>query len=171
MSDEGIGPPRSSTTDSIRTTGHTVDLCSRQAAALNREATLQAHCWEGRVGYRGVGCTLGRRDGEGYKRRLTPTFARGPLTVGPLWGRGPRPFSPFLAPSSVQHCLGHPPAPNRLTVPCCIFKRHTPAHPFASHLSATPAVAASVVHLLHLRICRLLAIVFRLTCTTACAHV
>ena len=36
-------------------------------------------------------------------------------TVGPLWGRGPRPFSPFLAPSSVQHCLGHPPAPTRAT--------------------------------------------------------
>ena len=51
-----------------------MDICSRQAAALTREATLQAHCWEGSGGLH-----HGAVEGEGHKRRLSPAFVRGPL--------------------------------------------------------------------------------------------
>ena len=64
------------------------------------------HCWEGRAA--GEVC-IGRRDGEGNKRRLTlPTFVRGHLTVGPLRGRGPRPLFPFPGPFLRATLFGTP---------------------------------------------------------------
>ena len=39
---------------------------------------------------------------------LSPTLARGHLTVGPLRGRGPRPFVPFLGPLLSATLFGTP---------------------------------------------------------------
>ena len=103
LPEEGIGPL---TTDDRPTQIQLGRRCSTES-----EAWL--HDWW--IDGTGVGGCMGRRKGRGYKRRYThPPLRVDPNSRAPA-GPGPSPpFVPLRPPSSVQHCLAHPPAPNNL---------------------------------------------------------
>ena len=94
----------------------------------------------------GAGTAAGQLggDGDGYKRRCTvhpplrvDTYSRAPA------GPGPSPPVSFpRPPSSVQHCLAHPPAPNILPRTAATLQTHR------FFPRSAPLVAASLCTLL-----------------------
>ena len=67
----------------------------------------------------GCGADGGAVEWEGHKSATRdPPLNVDPNSRAPV-GPGPSPLCPLSAPSSVLHCLGHPPAPNfaRLETP------------------------------------------------------
>ena len=125
------------------TTDHTNTTRSTYALSCTEPEALDALLGRERRGW----ALMGRRDGEGNKRRPTlPTLARGPLTVGPPRGRGPRPF-PLPRPppqcNTVWHT--HPRQYSRHTVP------HLRSHIVQPHTCLLPSrtVVRSYRSLLH----------------------
>ena len=105
----------------------TTDQCRHNgdAPSCSTESEAWLHVW--RIDGMGVGGSMGRWKGRGYKRRYPhPPLRVDPHSRAPA-GPGPSPpFVPPRPPSSVQHCLAHPPAPNNLPRCRCTYRYTVP---------------------------------------------